>query len=175
MSIHIRVYPQNGLYGSRLGGLGYGSAYGYGGYNGLAVQNRLNQQALQNERRVSSLQLGYERQLWEQRLQMAEMQAQVQYGGAGTTGVVYNPYAQYGTVGVPTGVVNPLIGAGYACPPGYAGYGSPIGGSGQTNVTNQTATGGATQSVANSNSYTSYFMPGFGSANWMGRLLGNIF
>jgi hypothetical protein len=99
MAIHIRVYPQYGAAG--LGGYGssYG-AYGLGGYNALAVQNRLSQQQLQNERRVSSLQLGYERQLWEQRLQMVQLQAQAQ---AASRGVIYPGSYPYGVGGVATG------------------------------------------------------------------------
>lgn len=76
MSVRIRVYPQygaRGMYG------GMGGLYGRNGYAGT----RLAQQQLTNERRTSSLRLQYERQLWAERLKLAQLQAQVQYGGYG--------------------------------------------------------------------------------------------
>lgn len=145
MSVRIRVYPQNGL---GAGGL-YGNAQ---------TQVRLSQQALQNQRQMSNLQLNYERALWEEKLKFAQLQAQAQYGAFGGLG------------GIPIAAGMGLTGIGGAIPAGFgqvAGFGlnaglglNPLaarlpivpGGSGQTNVTNQTSTGG-NQSVSNTNNY----------------------
>lgn len=69
MSIRIRVYPQNGM----LGGLGYGLGMNrFGG--GAVTAQRFYTNQLNNQRRLSSLQLQYERQLWNERLERTRLE-----------------------------------------------------------------------------------------------------
>ncbi len=78
MAVRIRVFPQNGGFG------GYGGMYGMNSpYAQLMTQNKLNQQKLSNEKRTSALRLNYERALFNERLKLTELQAQVRYGGLG--------------------------------------------------------------------------------------------
>ena len=78
MAIRIRVYPQYG---------GYGGLGGYGGFGGFGVNNRLSQVQLQNQRRISSMQLQYERALWAERLKLVQLQSQLQNPYLGALGV----------------------------------------------------------------------------------------
>lgn len=102
MAVRIRVYPQYGGLGGYSGM--YGSYGMYGPYGQYGVQTRLTKQQLANERKTNSLRLAYERQLWSERLKMAELQAQVRYGGLG--GV------QYGGLGLLGGASGSLLGLG---------------------------------------------------------------
>jgi hypothetical protein len=143
MAVRIRVYPQNGALGAAGLGMGAVSAQTY--YN----------TKLQSQQQVSNLQLGYERALWNERLEKVRLEERLK-----------NPYALgaagYGLGGMPLGVG--LGGALGGVPLGGLpiggmpiGGGLPIGGipagfgGGQSNVTNQTSTGGASQTVTNSN------------------------
>lgn len=88
MSIRIRVYPQTGAYG----GLGYG---GMGAVSAATFYN----QKLQTQQQVSNLRLGYERALWNERLERVRLEERMK-----------NPYAMYGAVGYgayPVATVNP--------------------------------------------------------------------
>lgn len=148
--IRIRVNP-----GGMAGGYG-----GYGGVGAVNAQTYYNSQ-LNNQRQVSNLRLDYERQLWEQKLKAAKLEAAIQYGGQGGYGSPYgSPW------GSPFG--GALMGAGMpiatGVPPmalpmagGFGGLGTlPFtSGSGQTNITNQVAAGAGTQTVSNTNNYDS--------------------
>lgn len=97
-----------------------------------------------HQRKTAALQIQYERALWQQRLQMAELQSAARYGGYGG---VMSPYAlSYGAS--PT-----LVGAGALMNPYSGGFGmGMLGmGAGQSNITNQVSLGAGSQSVANSN------------------------
>ncbi|MCW2926454.1 MAG: hypothetical protein JWM86_422 [Thermoleophilia bacterium] len=96
MAVRIRVYPQygglgmNGLGMNRMGGAVSASTY----FN----------TKLQTQKQISNLQLGYERALWNERLEKVRLEERLK-----------NPYAlaQQGGLGV----------AGYG---GYGGYGLPV-------------------------------------------------
>jgi hypothetical protein len=152
MTTVIRVHPQ------------VGGAYGYGGdAAALQAQNQvaLTQQQLQNERDTSNLRLQYERALWQEKMKETQLQSAVQYGAAGTPAVA-SPYAALGVPGLlgagmgalGLGGLAGLTGMGVGQPLVTQAYPAGVGG-GQTNVTNQSATGAANQSVTNSNSYAS--------------------
>lgn len=93
MSIRIRVYPQTGMYGG-IGAMGYGGA--------VSAQQYYSSK-LQTQKQVSSLQLGYERALANERIERARLEERMKnpYAlmGAGlTTGYTplasaYNPWA----------------------------------------------------------------------------------
>jgi hypothetical protein len=146
MSVRIRVYPQNGLGMNGLGVNGMGAVSAATYYN----------QKLQTQKQVSNLQLGYERALWGEKLNNAVLEERLKnpYLGAQTAA-----YGAYG--GLP-------LAAGFGGLPGMAGFGGvpmglPVGGmpmggipagfggSGQTNITNQTSTGAGNQTVSNVN------------------------
>lgn len=183
MAIRIRVHP-NGMGAGGLGGYGYG--------NNLQTANL----RLQNEKQKGNLKLNYERALWQERLQRAQLEAQLQYG----TGV--QPLGAYGMNGLG---VQPGLPGGFGVVPGagYPGAGMGLGGfglgmggfgagmlgalglGGQSNVNNQTGTatnGTLNQSVANTNSFhdsgNMYVMGGGGGlfggggqGGWLGGLL----
>lgn len=185
MAIRIRVHPNGGF-----GGTGGYGGYGFG--NNLQAANI----RLQNEKQKGNLRLNYERALFQERLQRAQLEAALQFGG----GVVPNGMmGGLGTlnpgVGVPPGFgVVPGAGYGFGAG-GLGGFGGAFGGfgagilgalglGGQNNITNQTASGSANQSATNSNAYrdvgNTYVMGGggfaqqglFGQGGWLGGLLG---
>ncbi len=152
MAVRIRVYPQ-------YGGLGM-NGLGLNGMNGGAVSaSTYYNSKLNTQKQVSSLQLGYERALANERIEKVRLEERLK-----------NPYA-LGAVGGALGGL-PLAGAFGGMPLGM-GVGLPLGGlplggvpmgglpmggipagfagHGQSNVTNQTSTGGANQTVTNSN------------------------
>lgn len=144
MAVRIRVYPQYG---------GLGMAGGLGGYGmgGAVSASTYYNSKLQTQRQLSSMQLGYERALWGERLDKVRLEERLK-----------NPYmGAMGGVGVPFGMGLGLpLGAGLGGLPlggmplgglPMGGIPAGFGGHGQTNVTNQTSTGGAAQSVTNSN------------------------
>lgn len=158
MAVRIRVYPQTGA----LGGLGMN---GYGG--AVSAQAHFNSR-LQAQKQVGGLQLGYERALANERIERVRLEERLK-----------NPYLAAGTgfagaygglpVGMPMGGLPmgvPMGGLPIGGFPGGLPLGMPMGGlpmggipagfagHGQTNVTNQTSTGGA-QSVTNSNVHNS--------------------
>lgn len=140
MAVRIRVYPQYGGYGM-YGNGGYGRFGGMYGY-GQVAQNRLLKAQVSNQRKTSALQLQYERALWQQRLQMAELQSAARYGGYGG---VMSPYA------LAYGASPALIGTGALMNPYSGGLGMLGMGAGQANITNQVSLGAGAQSVSNSN------------------------
>jgi hypothetical protein len=163
MSIRIRVYPQGmnaGMYGA--GGLGMNR------FGGAVSAQTFYSTQLNSQKRLSSLQLGYERALWNERLDKVRLEERLKnpyaMGGYGAAGVgAYGGVPGYGSPfggvpigGVPIGGV-PIGGMPYGGMPygglPMGGVPSAFGGSGQTNVTNQSANGAAHQSVSNTNTY----------------------
>lgn len=139
MSVRIRVYPQYGGVG------GYG-AYGMGGYGaygyGARAENEVLKAKVRNQRQTSALQLQYERALWQQRMQMAQLQAATQYGGYG--GLMSPLALNYGAS--PT-----ILGANALMASPFGGMGMLGMGRGQANITNQVSLGAGSQQVTNSN------------------------
>lgn len=180
MATRIRIYP---------GGVAGGA---YGG-NPYAAQQMLSQEQLKNERETSALRLQYERALWGEKLKQAELTSAIKYGAT-------NQAMPYG-MGQPMGGLGGFFGAGMlggmlgGVIPGGFGAAVPtpgivpagFGGSGQSNLTSQTAAGAATQSVSNANTYNSYVMGGasglgyggypygYSGGSWLGNLLRGIF
>lgn len=152
MAVRIRVYPQHG--GLGMNGLGMN---GMGGMGAVSASTYYNSK-LQTQKQVSNLQLGYERALWNERLDKVRLEERLK-----------NPYlGAYGGVpgGMPLGVGMgglPLGGMPMGLPMGMpmgipmggqlpmGGIPHGFGGAGQSNFTNQTSTGGASQHVTNSN------------------------
>lgn len=90
--IRIRVRPQYGAMG--YGGLG---GYGVGGYGALALSK------LEEQKKLSALQLAYERALFQEKLKTVQMQSALKYGAVGSMyspmaygAQSYNPYGGYG-------------------------------------------------------------------------------
>ena len=142
MAVRIRVYPQYG--GLGMNGLNQGGAVSAATYYNSK---------LQTQKQVSTLQLGYERALANERIEKVRLEERLK-----------NPYAALNTgyAGAYGGVGLPIGGLGAGLPIGALGMGMPIGtqnvgipqgfpGSGQSNSTNQVSTGAATQTVTNSN------------------------
>ena len=147
MAVRIRVYPQ-------YGGLGM-NGLGMNGQGAVSAATYYNSK-LTTQKQVSSLQLGYERALANERIERARLEERAknpymtaglagayggiplggQFGGLPLGGLPLG--TQFG--GVPLGGQLPMGGI----PAGFAG-------SGQSNVTNQVSTGGAAQTVTNSN------------------------
>jgi hypothetical protein len=141
MAVRIRVYPNMGA-----------GALGMNGYGGAVNASTYYNSKLQSQKQVSNLQLGYERALADERISRVRLEERLK-----------NPYltgagiGAYG--GLPLGVGLPGLGVpGVGVPLGLpVGGGMPIGGipagfgGGQTNITNQTSTGAAAQTVTNSN------------------------
>jgi hypothetical protein len=169
MAVRIRVYPQYG--GLGMNGM---NRFGMNGMNGMggavSAQTYFNSR-LQTQKQVSTLQLGYERALANERIDRVRLEERLK-----------NPYLAAGTgfagaygglpVGLPMGGL-PIGGLPLGLPMGGAQFGGlPMGGiptgfpgGGQSNTTNQVSTGGASQSVSNSNvSNVSHHVqqPGFG-------------
>lgn len=94
MAIRIRVYPQTGAFGG-YGGLGMNR---YGG--AVSAQTHFNSR-LQAQRQVSTLQLGYERALANERIERARLEERMKNpymmlgAGMGYTSMAssYNPWA----------------------------------------------------------------------------------
>ncbi|MCW2922841.1 MAG: hypothetical protein JWM98_245 [Thermoleophilia bacterium] len=205
MSVRIRVYPQTGA----LGGLGMNTLGGQGAVSASTYFNS----RLQTQKQVSSLQLGYERALWNERLDKVRLEerlknpyaaAQLSPYGAGGYGLPAAAGVGYGlgglAAGIPMGGIPlggvPLGGVPYGGVPmgGLPIGGAPIGnfsggfpGSGQSNVTNQTSAGAASQSVTNSNVLNvssqqqtappygyGYPQTGFGGGGFLSGLLGAL-
>jgi hypothetical protein len=140
---------------------------------------------LQSQQQVSNLQLGYERALWNERLDKVRLEERLK-----------NPYALgaagMGLGGLPLGVgLGGVLGGvplGGVPLGGVPMGGLPIGGipagfgGGQSNVTNQTSTGGASQTVTNSNvnNVSSVVQPqvgwggGWGGGGWGGSPFGGF-
>ena len=185
MAVRIRVYPQNGMLG--MNGLGM---------NGGAVSaSTYYNSKLTTQKQVSSLQLGYERALANERIERARLEERSK-----------NPYLMGGVAGamggIPLGMGLPLGGMPLGLPMGVPMGGLPLGGlpmggipqgfagHGQSNVTNQTSTGGANQTVTNSNvNNVSHSIqqppfqsgwgwgggfPGYGSGGLLSGLLGRL-
>jgi hypothetical protein len=100
MSIRIRVYPQYGGLNT-MGGLG-----GFGmNRMGAVSAATYYQNKLQSQQQISNLQLGYERALWQERLQKVQLEERLKnpyavmsagYGagyGSLPMASAYNPYA----------------------------------------------------------------------------------
>lgn len=143
MAVRIRVYPQHGL---GMNGLGMnGGAVSAATY----FNNRL-----QSQKQVSNLQLGYERALWNERLDKVRLEERLKNpylaASAGMAGA-YGGMPLGLPMGMPMGV--PIGGMPMGMPMGglpMGGIPAGFGGSGQTNITNQTSTGG-NQTVSNVN------------------------
>ena len=149
MAVRIRVYPQYG--GLGMNGLGMGM-------NGGAVSAATYfNSKLNTQKQVSSLQLGYERALANEKIERVRLEERLKNPYAlGASGLGFGLGAA-GLGGIPMGLP---LGAGV--PVGLPMGGLPMGGlpmggipagfagSGQSNVTNQTSTGGS-QTVTNSN------------------------
>ena len=142
MAVRIRVYTQTGA----MGGLGMN---GYGG--AVSAQTYYNSK-LNSQKQVSNLQLGYERALADERIERVRLEERLknpylQTAGLGAYGALPLLAGMGGLGGLP---LASAFGAGQlpiaTQLPMMAGMGS-----GQTNITNQTSTGGAAQSVTNSN------------------------
>jgi hypothetical protein len=180
MSVRIRVYPQYG---------GLGMAGGLGGYGmgGAVSASTYYNSKLQTQRQLSSLQLGYERALWGERLDKVRLEERLKnpymgaYGGVGLAGGL--PLGA-GFGGLPLGGM-PLGGVPLGGMPlgGLPMGGIPAGfGGGQTNHTSQVSTGGASQSVTNSNvnNVSSVVQPqvgwggGWGGGGWGGSPFGGF-
>jgi hypothetical protein len=99
MSVHIRVYPQGMTAASTTNAL---------------VQNRVLAQQLQNQKQIDALELKYQNALYQQQLQMTQLQAQVQYGG--TSQVQYGAYSPY-AVASPYAASSPYASYGVAAAP----------------------------------------------------------
>ncbi len=199
MAVRIRLYPQNGM---GMNGLGM---------NGGAVSAATYYNSkLTTQKQVSSLQLGYERALANERIERARLEERMK-----------NPYAMGGVAGayggIPLGGMPLGVGLGGLPLGGMPLGGVPLGGvpmgglpmgglpmgglpmggipagfagSGQSNSTNQVSTGGATQTVTNSNvNNVSHSLqqppfqtgwgwgggyPGFGSGGLLSGLLGRL-
>lgn len=151
MAIRIRLYPQGGLGMNRFG------------MNGGAVSLATHYNSkLTTQRQVSSLQLGYERALANERIERARLEERMKnpyaLGGFGGVGAAFGGVPMgvpFGGVplGVPFGGMPGMGVPGMGVPGGLPLGGIPAGfaGHGQSNVTNQTSTGGANQTVTNSN------------------------
>jgi hypothetical protein len=149
MSVRIRVYPQ-------YGGLGM-NGLGMNGMGGAVSAATYYNNKLQTQKQVSNLQLGYERALWSERLDKARLEERLKNPYLGMQTAAYGAYG-----GLP-------VAAGFGGLPGMAGFGGGVpmgmpvggmpmggipagfGGSGQTNITNQTSTGAGNQTVSNVN------------------------
>ncbi len=187
MAVRIRVYPQ-------YGGLGMN---GLGMQGGAVSASTYYNSKLTTQKQVSSLQLGYERALANERIERARLEERSK-----------NPYLMGGVGGalggLPLGVGLgglPLGGLPLGMPLGGVPMGMPMGGlpmggipagfagSGQSNTTNQVSTGGATQTVTNSNvnNVSSSIQqppmggwgwgggfPGYGSGGLLSGLLGRL-
>lgn len=143
MAVRIRVYPQNGMAGAA------------GMYGGAVSAQTYYTQKLQTQQQVSNLRLGYERALFNEKLDKVRLEERLK-----------NPYLAQGLAGGLGGMaLGGLNGLGLA---NQLGAMSALGGmnmlgsmlplamgagSGQTNVTNQSSPGTGSQSVTNSNSY----------------------
>lgn len=77
MAIRIRVYPQNRF--GMMGGIG---GFGMNGMGGAVSASTYFNNKLQTQRQVSNLQLGYERALWNERLEKVRLEERLK-----------NPYA----------------------------------------------------------------------------------
>ncbi|MCW2926860.1 MAG: hypothetical protein JWM86_828 [Thermoleophilia bacterium] len=150
MSVRIRVYPQNGMLGMN----------GLNGGMGAVSASALYNTKLQSQKQISNLQLGYERALWSERLDKVRLEERLKnpYAavGTGALGVGALGYGGLGGalpmgVGLPLGGGLPFGGMPMNAGMNLGGIPQGFGGSGQSNVTNQTSTGGS-QSVTNSNS-----------------------
>jgi hypothetical protein len=165
MAVRIRVYPQYG--GLGMNGLGMNGMNGYGG--AVSAQTYFNSR-LQTQKQVSTLQLGYERALANERIDRVRLEERLKNpylaAGTGFGGAFGGAYGGL-PVGLPLGGL-PIGGLPIGYPMGGAQLGGiPTGfpGGGQSNTTNQVSTGGASQSVTNSNvSNVSHqiHQPGFG-------------
>ena len=145
MAVRIRVYPQNGAMGAM-------------GMQGGAVSAQTYfTQKLQTQQQVSNMRLGYERALFNEKLDKVRLEERLK-----------NPYAMQANAGLAGAYAIPGamgLGAlggigGLAALGGLGTMGqlplAAMGGSGQTNVTNQSSPGGAaSQSVSNVNTYNS--------------------
>lgn len=147
MAVRIRVYPQTGA----MGGLGMN------GYGGAVSANTYYNSKLQSQKQVSNLQLGYERALADERIERVRLEERLK-----------NPYLQNTAAlgafgGLPLGLGMGGMPLGAGIPMGGIPIGMPMAtqlpmggvpagfGGGQSNVTNQVSTGGAAQTVTNSN------------------------
>ena len=97
MAIRIRVYPQYGGMGM-MGGLG---GFGMNRMGAVSASTYYNSK-LQTQRQVSNLQLGYERALWNERLEKVRLEERLKnpyammgagFGGGYPMASAYNPYA----------------------------------------------------------------------------------
>lgn len=79
MAVRIRVYPQTGMMGGMMGGLGMNR---FGG--AVSAQTHFSSR-LQAQKQVSNLQIGYERALANERIERARLEERIK-----------NPYAMYG-------------------------------------------------------------------------------
>ena len=105
MAIRIRVYPQGMGYGG-LGGMGMGM---YGRSGAVSASTYFNSR-LQTQKQVSSLQLGYERALANERIERARLEERMRnpYAMVGA-GIGVSPYGMGGFGGY-----NPYANAAYA-------------------------------------------------------------
>ena len=140
MAVRIRVYPQ-----------GTAGVNGFG--NNLQSMQALYNSKLQAQKQISSLQLGYERQLANERIKNATMEVRLQnpYMGAAALGTAGMLGLGTAALGSPLVAGMPVTGMPVTGMPISQGMPGIIGGSGQTNITNQTSTGGTPQNVVNNN------------------------
>lgn len=167
MAIRIRVYPQNGMLAQ--GGMLGMNRLGTGAVSASTYFNS----RLQTQKQVSSLQLGYERALANERIDKVRLEERLKnpyaahsagMGGAygvGAPGVLGGLGTLTGGLpagGFPVGLpMGGFPGGGY--PMGgmsmggmpYGGVPGGFPGSGQGNITNQTSAVAANQTVSNSN------------------------
>lgn len=178
MAVRIRVYPQNGALGMAGGAVSAQTYY---------------TQKLQTQQQVSNLRLGYERALFNEKLDKVRLEERLKNpylaAGAGMAGALALPGA-VGFGGMPAlGTMGALPMAGLPMGMPFGGVGAmplnALAGSGQANVTNQSSPGSASQSVSNVNTYNSsnvmpnpYAMGGwgrpFGSGGFLSGLLGAL-
>ena len=147
MAVRIRVYPQYG--GLGMNGLGMNGMNGMGG--AVSAQTYYNSR-LQTQKQVSTLQLGYERALANEKIERVRLEERLKNpylaAGTGYAGAYGGLPVGLGMGGLPLGLQ--LGGAQLGgLPMGGIPTGFP--GGGQSNTTNQVSTGGASQSVTNSN------------------------
>ncbi|MEO6867053.1 MAG: hypothetical protein ABI200_03450 [Gaiellales bacterium] len=190
MAIRMRVYPQNGALGMN----------GLNGMNGgaVSVATHFNSK-LQAQKQIGNLELGYVKALANEKIENARLEERLKNpylaGGMGMAGGAFGGMAgAYGGMplglggvpmagGMPIGI-NPLA-MGMGQMPMMGGIPQGFGGSGQTNITNQTSTGSGNQTVSNSNTFQNanttsnpygngWGMPRFGGGGFLSGLLGAL-
>lgn len=134
------------------------------------AKQALSAQALNHQKQLNGLQLQALGAVGDQKLENAELRGQLVYGTQNYTpyaaGMAQAPYGYGGYGGYPAGITGAV--QGWGIPGQVMGLPGGFPGSGQSNVTNQTATGNANQSVTNSNQFINNVMmtSGFGGGGF---------